>query len=326
MARLQQQFGQDIPLAALFRGATVAHLSELIGRKTPPAPRAPLVPIQSNGTKRPFFCVHAIGGEVLSFYHLARRFGEDQPFYGLQAPRLHEMGNEPETIAGSAADYLRAVRELQPEGPYLLGGYSYGAIVAYEMAQQLEAAGERVALVAVLDTSAPSIMQQMPEDDQVELLQGLAWSTARQYEKFLMLSAEELRSRNPEERLQYFIAQMQESGLAPGEIEIRMLRNFLAGHRSRQRAAREYRPRGASSAPITLFRCAEADAEMLEAMRRAGLSTDDPAKGWRAYTDGPMEVIEVPGHHNRMCEEPYVVGLAEAMARSFARACESTEL
>jgi amino acid adenylation domain-containing protein len=325
MARLQQQFGQDIPLAALFRGATVAHLAELIGRNTPPPPRSPLVPIQPNGSNRPFFCVHAIGGEVLSFYHLARQLGDDQPFYGLQAPRLHEMGNEPETIAGSAAEYLRAVREVQPEGPYLLGGYSYGAVVAYEMAQQLEEAGERVALVAVLDTSAPSIMQQMPEDDQVELLQGLAWSTARQYEKYLTLSADELRRRNPEERLQYFIAQMQEAGLAPGEIEIRMLRSFLAGHRSRQHAAREYRPRGTARVPITLFRCAEADAEMLEAMRRAGLPTDDRAKGWGAYTEGPVEVLEVPGHHNRMCEEPYVVGLAAAMTDSLARACESAE-
>jgi aspartate racemase len=346
MARVEQQFGVELPLSTLFRGATIAALARRIsessatvettgptatpvtggmihpasegGRgsaETEVAGRSPLVAIQPEGTRPPFFCVHAIGGEVLSFYHLARYLGSAQPFYGLQAARLHEMGNEEASISGSAAEYLAAIRVVQPEGPYLLGGYSYGAIVAYEMALQLEAVGEEAALLAVLDTSAPRVLQGI-ESDEVGLLVGLAWSTARQAEKYLLLSEELMREMNSEQRLRHFVEQMGAAGLAPADVEIRLLRNFLAGHRARQQAVRQYQPRATYGGVITLFRCAEADSVMQKEMERAGIEVTDGVKGWSEYSERMVEVYEVAGHHNRMCEEPYVGDLAEKLGNS----------
>jgi amino acid adenylation domain-containing protein len=341
MARIEQQFGIVLPLSTLFRGATIAELARQVSEisearehltrtaETPDvdetahvtidgersneepnaAERSPLVAIQPLGIRPPFFCVHAIGGEVLSFYHLARHLGLAQPFYGLQAAQLHRMGNEEVTISGSAREYLAAIRELQPEGPYRLGGYSYGAIVAYEMALQLQAVGEQVALLAVLDTSAPWVLQQVHEDNEVGLLVGLAWSTARQAEKYLTLSEELMQEMTAEERLRYFVEQMGAAGLAPADVEIRMLRSFLAGHRARQQAVRNYQPGDGYRGVITLFRCAEADAAMVKEMEKAGIEVTDGVKGWTECSEH-VELYEVAGHHNRMCDEPYVADLA----------------
>src|SRR5262249_37663095 len=115
----------------------------------------PLVSIQPRGSLPPFFCAHASGGNVFSYVGLARRLGLDQPFYALQARGL--MGTqEPHTrIEEMAADYLHAIRAVQESGPYSLGGWSMGGLIAFEMARQLEQQGEQVAAVALFDTLSP---------------------------------------------------------------------------------------------------------------------------------------------------------------------------
>src|SRR5205823_1918690 len=97
--------------------------------------RSPLVAIQSGGARRPFFCVHPGGGEVLCYYDLARALGPDQPFYGLRAVGLEGEAMPDTRIAAMAARYLDVLREQQQHGPYLLGGWSLGGVVAFEMAQ-----------------------------------------------------------------------------------------------------------------------------------------------------------------------------------------------
>src|SRR6185295_16996263 len=110
-----------------------------------------LVPIQTEGARPPFFCVHAVGGNVLEYYNLALHLGTDQPFYALQSRGL--SGEQPQkTIEDMAAHYLIEIRQLQPEGPYFIGGRSLGGMIAYEMACQLHAGGEEVALLALLDS------------------------------------------------------------------------------------------------------------------------------------------------------------------------------
>ncbi|HEX8186752.1 MAG TPA: alpha/beta fold hydrolase, partial [Pyrinomonadaceae bacterium] len=310
-ARIQKQFGQEIPLAALFQGATIEHLATLLGERSEGVVWSPLVSIRPTGRKRPFFCVHAIGGDVLSFYYLSRYLDEEQPFYALQAPALYELGETFLTIEDYAARYVEAVRGAQPEGPYLLGGYSFGGVVAFEMAQQLRRQGQRVELLAIFDTSSPHVFNQLPEFDEVELLVGLAWAEARAREKYVRLSDEYMRQLGSEERLQHFVEEMRKAELTPNDIEVAMLRRFLKGFAARQKATRLYRPREVYGGRVTLFRCEEADAEMRVYLERAGLATDDPVYGWGAHTTEPVDVHVVPGHHNRMFLEPYVKGLAE---------------
>jgi thioesterase domain-containing protein len=144
--------GRTLPVAALFQHATVESLAELLRRGA--GPWSPLVEIQRGDGKRPFFCVHPVGGTILSYAELARLLGPEQPLYGLQSRGL-EDGQEPlGSIEAMAALYIEAVRTVQPHGPYLLGGWSMGGAIALEMAQQLQRRGQQVERVVLIDSFA----------------------------------------------------------------------------------------------------------------------------------------------------------------------------
>lgn len=150
-ARVEQEFGRKLPLATLFDAATVRALAAVICSDSP-STSSPLVRIQPEGTQRPLYLVHDATGDVLGYRNLARRLGTARPVYGLQAGAPAEDAVGEPTVEGLARRYVDAVREVQPVGPYYLGGYCGGGTIAYEMAQQLTAAGERVSLLALVDT------------------------------------------------------------------------------------------------------------------------------------------------------------------------------
>ncbi|BAY41549.1 amino acid adenylation domain-containing protein (plasmid) [Nostoc sp. NIES-2111] len=150
-----RQFEQEIPLSTLFLNQTIASLATCLSNKTDTLASSPLVAIQPSGTNPPFFCVHPIFGVVLPYYELAHHLGKNQPFYGLQPIGIDNKNTPLTSIEDMAASYIQALRQVQPEGPYFLGGWSFGGIVAFEMAQQLQKAGDEVALIAMLDTLAP---------------------------------------------------------------------------------------------------------------------------------------------------------------------------
>ena len=156
-ALIEKRLGKKLPLTAVFQGATVEHLADLLRQQATPGPQSSLVAIQPGGSKRPLFLVHPAGGQVFPYVHLAQFLGPDQPCYGLQARGL-EDGQDPHTrIEDMAAYYIQAMQTVQPTGPYLLGGWSMGGVVAFEMAQQLHAQGQRVALLALLDGRIPTL-------------------------------------------------------------------------------------------------------------------------------------------------------------------------
>src|SRR5439155_12408102 len=163
-AQIEKQFGKRLPLATLFRAPTVADLAAAI-ESTCTDEQSSLVPIQPNGSRPPFFCVHAIGGNVLEYYDLARHLPSDQPFYSLQSRGLHGKEAPHERIDAMAAHYIKELRELQPNGPYFLGGRSLGGIIAYEMACQLRAQGHEVGLLALLDSYPMGYERLSPNGD-----------------------------------------------------------------------------------------------------------------------------------------------------------------
>ncbi|MBD6620400.1 amino acid adenylation domain-containing protein [Komarekiella sp. 'clone 1'] len=152
--QINKQFECNLPLSNLFLNQTIESLEIALNSQTYSLSRSSLVPIQTNGSNPPFFCVHPIFGVVFPYYELAHQLGINQPFYGLQP-----IGIDGETplnrIEDMASHYIKALRSVQPKGPYFLGGWSFGGWVAFEMAQQLQNSGEEVALLAVLDTIAP---------------------------------------------------------------------------------------------------------------------------------------------------------------------------
>jgi hypothetical protein len=146
---------RKLPLVTLFQAPTIEQLAGVLARNEVHGSRSLLVPIQPQGPKTPLFLVHGAGGDVLWGYaNLAAHLSNDQPVYGIKS-RGQAGLEEWKTLEEMAAGYLQEVRALQPVGPYCLGGYCFGGNVAYEMARQLHAQGETVALLALLD-SAPS--------------------------------------------------------------------------------------------------------------------------------------------------------------------------
>ncbi|MDQ8024347.1 MAG: amino acid adenylation domain-containing protein, partial [Moraxellaceae bacterium] len=163
--RFNHETGVNLPLATLLGARTVralalayrhagAHAEGETDAPTRVDPWAPLVPIRTHGDGLPFFLVHAVGGNVLNYRALAEALPEGFPIYGLQALGLDGRTAPLEKIEAMAERYVREIRQLQPHGPYHLAGGSMGGMIAYEMAQQLVAAGERVGLLGLIDTSA----------------------------------------------------------------------------------------------------------------------------------------------------------------------------
>jgi acyl-coenzyme A synthetase/AMP-(fatty) acid ligase/acyl carrier protein len=163
-AEIERKFAKKLPLAALFPSSTVAAMAQIIHQE-PVLVNTPnwssLVEIQPQGAKPPLFMIHSLGGEVLCYRNLAIHLGLEQPMYGLQPQGLD--GKQPPLVRveDMASLYLQEIQTVQPQGPYFLGGYSFGGIIAYQIAQQLHSQGQEVALLALLDTCRPGYKRRL---------------------------------------------------------------------------------------------------------------------------------------------------------------------
>jgi len=156
-AKIRADHGITLPLSVLFQARTITALARVIARGHEPTSWSHIVPIQPQGRRTPLFCVHPGGGNVLGYQEFIAHLDPDQPVYGIQANGVVE-GQTPHTsIHQMALVYIEAMREIQPSGPYYLGGESFGGLVAYEMAGQLVQAGERVAFLFIGDAWSKSI-------------------------------------------------------------------------------------------------------------------------------------------------------------------------
>ncbi|MDL4821047.1 amino acid adenylation domain-containing protein [Actinomadura opuntiae] len=143
--------GTSIAVRDLFAAPTVGELMKRMSLSSMRDAMDVLLPIRTQGTRPPFYCVHPQGGVSWCYMPLARFVPADVPLYGLQARGLDGTAEPPRSIRDMAADYVAQVRAVQPHGPYHLLGWSFGALAAHEMAVQLRAAGEEVAALVILD-------------------------------------------------------------------------------------------------------------------------------------------------------------------------------
>ena len=151
-AQIEKNFKVRLPLATLYDAPAIEDIARILQTEVVSSGWQSLVPIQPSGSRPPFFCFHGGGGNVLIYRKLSQYLGSDQPFYGLQSQGLDGSSPLLRTIEEMAALYVKEIRSVQPHGPYFLGGYCLGGSIAYEAAQQLHAAGEEVALLALFDT------------------------------------------------------------------------------------------------------------------------------------------------------------------------------
>ena len=300
-ALIERRLGKKVPLATVFQGATVEHLAKILAQYAQAPSHSSLVAIQPGGNRRPFFLIHPAGGHVFPYVHLAHHLGSNQPSYGLQARGLEE-GQEPHSrIEDMAAYYIEALRTVQPWGPYLLGGWSMGGVVALEMAQQFRAQGQRVALLALLDTRIPTADEELADED---FDARLLIDFVRYFG--LSLDLRDSLARLPKhELLERVLEHAKRAGLMPSDIEVSQAQPFIelckADFRATQNYVLHHYP-----GRITLFKAGQ---------ELAGTSSD-PTLGWSEWAAGGVDVHVVPGNHATMVYKPHVEVLAEKL-----RAC-----
>ena len=249
------------------------------------------------------------GGSLL--HALSRELGRAQPFYALQFPGLN--GTQiPESFDELAQQHIALIKKTQPRGPYLLGGHSSGGAVAFEIARQLEAAGDTVQLLAIFDTTVAQVEE---DDNPYEGFTEEDW-----VREMLVLFGED-----PDSVPGLVIDD--EGALIPVEETYVHVRDFLARHRmlagnssleqvrallnvfkTISLAHAAYRPAGPVAAPIRLFIAEELP------MRGVRLDQREAGWGWPALTTGGVEVIRVPGNHIDMLNDPRVVSVAQKLA------------
>jgi thioesterase domain-containing protein len=286
------------------------------------------VPIQPLGDRAPLFCIHAIGGEVLYYYRLARELGTDQPLYGLQARPIDgktRPSAAPQiTIEELAAEYLNAVRSCQPVGPYFLAGHSFGGVVAFEMARQLTASGEDVALLALLDQPV-SAGDEAAEVDTAAVIGDLVRYLARGQGRTVELDADALRGLSIDHQLERGLEVLGGmEALGPG-FDIPMLRGLALGWSSRATAVERYKV-SAYPGKIILLRASDIDLAFLKELSPERWRIfEDPTLGWGAVAAEGVEVHSVPGNHQTILEAPHVETLAGILRACIEREDERPE-
>jgi thioesterase domain-containing protein len=326
LSQFRKELGVDLPMVTFFEAPTAAQCAERIRaemgdaqtstkteqRKKRSKQLSSLVAIQPNGTKLPFFCVHGAGANVMVFSVLSDYLGLDQPFYGLQAQGVDGRSKPLDRIEDMAALYIKEIREIYPRGPYLLGGFSMGGEVAFEMAQQLVAAGEEVPLLALFDTLNPVRSIRMRSTSSAAVtddnppgkitaisrkimghVRRLAKLTPRQQVDYLSQDARRRLSRL-RLRLAVRIAKARGKALPFKLIEQQLWETNL-------KAVVNYMPR-VYPGRITLFRASE----NLDTNR-----VDDPM-GWGPLAAGGVEEYIIEGTH-RLVDEPYVVDVVRQL-------------
>jgi amino acid adenylation domain-containing protein len=306
VSRIRDEFACEIPVPVFFENPTVERLAKIIRKDYDPGPISNLVPIQPRGQRPPIFMVHAISGGALCYAALSRRLGPDQPFYGFQAISAEDAkGGRCSSIEERAASYIDAMKLVQRDGPYLLGGWSFGGFVAYEMAQQLMEQGEQVGLLALLDIQPRTVMDDPtnPPTD-AELLIMIANDSVQQEGGTIRLKFEEIRHLPVEEQIQRVLDIMVSLELLPAEVTINQAIEFLQGQRRRSASLASYTIRPYDG-EITLIRGLDS---------RTAADATNPTLGWDEFSPFPVKVYTIPANHENLIYPPYVDNLAEVLS------------
>lgn len=323
-AAVKREFKVEFPISVLFEAPTIAKCAAMIAAEaddvTAPAGKDASTPVrkyeflvplnQSDANAAPIFIVAGMFGNVLNLRHLALPFSKERSVYGVQARGL--IGDTPPhtDVAQAAKDYLIEIRARQPHGPYLLSGYSGGGITAYEMAQQLRAAGEEVAVLALLDTPLPVRPALNRRDKAIIKLAELRSKGP----KYLLEWAQNRLAWERQKRFEQVATDP-----AGGFDDLKIQAAFLT-------AVGTYAT-PAWDGPLTLFRPAldrywkVSDGNWVSSEREYVFEDND----WRRYVPR-MEVVEVPGDHDSMVLAPNVTTLAQELREVIAAALAGREV
>jgi amino acid adenylation domain-containing protein len=301
---IEKTLGKNLPLATLFQRPTIEKLAAALSQKGWQPDWSPMVAVQPHGSYPPFFCVHGGFGGILFYGELASCLGTEQPLYGLQAEGLDGGPINHSTIPAMAAYYLEQIRQVQPQGPYFLGGYSFGGVVAFEMAQQLYAVDQEVALLVLFDSSDyknPPRRYSLVERIQLELQSQGFRSDAEKVQYLLQSAGSRLKSS--------LIQRLRRTRVLIQKPKRLKKRSVLASssavaivQESNRQALSKYQI-APYPCQITLFRAEDPDDGYIYPIDN----------GWTRYAEGGLQIYKIPGLHQQIFAQPNVSVLAEKL-------------
>ncbi|WP_416768990.1 amino acid adenylation domain-containing protein [Pseudomonas sp. RHF3.3-3] len=299
-SRLRKVLGKPIAVRDLFVEPTIAGFARTLDGQARPGQHGNLVAVRRTGSQRPLFLVHPLGGEVQYARDLAPALDPQVPVYGLAASGLVAGETPLFEVPAMAARYLAAIRQVQPQGPYRIAGWSAGGLIAYEMARQLQAAGESLEFVGIIDASArpePAPAQSLSEAQ--FLMAWLPTQVEPQVRQQLAALAQE-------NAIEAMLALCMTHRLLPQElpqdVDADLLRSHLAVAYAIRLAIGAY-VSPASSLKVSLFTA-------------SGQERNDPLLGWGALLEAAPVVTALPGTHNTLVQPPHVGALGQAISRA----------
>lgn len=295
IAEIEQVWQQKLPLATFLAAPTIGQFANILRQEQKSTTWSSLVEIEPRGSKLPLFCIHPVGGNVLEYYPLSHHLGPEQPIYGIQSQGLDGIQAPLTQIEAMAANYINEIKTVQPDGPYLLVGYSFGGLIAFEIAHQLESRGAKVNLLALLDTESPSLLNVRP---------ALFPTVGIHLQNFQQLNVREkikyikdrvvfwLMYQNKENSQKEFMLDSWGVDLSPEYLKV-LEANFQSG----ENYVGKFYP-----GQVTLFRSSVQP--ITQALH--------PDLGWGDIA-GVVEVYDIRGHHSNLLKEPYVTALAQQL-------------
>lgn len=304
--QIRKQSGQGFPISLLAQLSTIRQLAQALQKPGTFQSRSPIVALQTQGSGMPFFCIHPGSGNILCYSHLVHHLGSDQPFYALHDLDIHEDVFPEVSIEEMATCYLKAIRTIQPVGPYALGGFSFGGIVAFEMAQQLSMQDQEVGLLALLDSGSPLASQGFENNDNAGFLSVITMEAIRgSSQKNVEEVYSDLQALTLDEQLCYVVEQMQQVGYEPPTNGPLGVRHELTIYQTRTRMIQQYKAR-VYPGVITLFQAQDHD----KLAQKSSLSED-----WQRFSAQPIDLYTIPGYHDTILDDHQVHALAEHLQR-----------
>jgi thioesterase domain-containing protein/acyl carrier protein len=278
---LAQWLDRDLPATLMWDHASIDALCTALGGEEP-APDIPsgIIALQPHGRRVPLFFFPGAGGHSTTFASTALHLAPEQPIYGLIVPGINGEREPLESVEDIVADMLEGVRKVQPRSPYQFAGYSFGGLLAFEAAQQMVAAGEEVALLAIYDTFTPKAQVLRPRWQRIGLH---AYMLAVRNDRRAYIR-DQLGARRGRRELRDALERYANAGPEPGK------RPALQVEHANYRAAARYQPRPYPGV-ITLYRSAH------RSEAAAFYRLEKTSNGWGAVAPGRVRVIELPGTH-----------------------------
>ena len=294
-AEIRRRLRRKLPIAAVFAHPTLEELAGRIRETSPTGPKRSLISLREGAGSPPLFLVHPALGNIACYAPLADALEVDIPLLAFQAPGLDDGRERPGAVEDYARHYLTELTEHHPEGPYRIAGWSFGGLVAYEMARQLVEAGKTVSALVLIDVPAPCARRSGPELSLERCLDGFAASIGLDVDAPVQTSGQEDLS-----YIESLLEVGRRAGRIPPAVNLEWARTWFEMYRANLLAAERYVPSAYPGTALLIRAATTADG------RRHDL-------GWGDHVQGGVEVRTIHGTHHSIVRQPDVHTLAREL-------------